>query len=109
MSNEVAASSSQNIMDNQLSHSDEVAKDVNNNDEILQQSCGTCHFFRSSTNFSRGILPVCKPVKMSAPYTFLAEFSKFYHRPHPGMYDLYINFYIAIDWFSSLQLQQEHM
>ena len=30
MSNEVAASSSQNIMDNHLSHSDEVAKDINN-------------------------------------------------------------------------------
>ena len=30
MSNEVAASSSQNIMDNHLSHNDEVVKDTNN-------------------------------------------------------------------------------
>ena len=34
MSNEVAASSSQNIMDNHLSHSDEVVKDINNYDEV---------------------------------------------------------------------------
>ena len=34
MSNEVAASSSQIIMDKHLSHSDEVAKDINNYDEI---------------------------------------------------------------------------
>ena len=34
MSNEVAASSSQDIMDNHLSHSDEVVKDINNYDEV---------------------------------------------------------------------------
>ena len=34
MSNEVAASSSQNIMDNHLSHSDEVVKDISNYDEV---------------------------------------------------------------------------
>ena len=34
MSNEVAASSSQNTMDNHLSHSDEVVKDINNYDEV---------------------------------------------------------------------------
>ena len=34
MSNEVAASSSQNIMDNHLSHSDEIAKDRSSYDEV---------------------------------------------------------------------------
>ena len=34
MSNEVAASSSQNIIDNHLSHSDEVVKDISNYDEV---------------------------------------------------------------------------